>query len=245
MGTVVYSDLVSAAIGRDVWQNTTDLIVSSPFKFYIIQNQTQATPGTRCTPHPLRSASPKRTATAAYHTTSALVTATITPTPLATFHTWHLQNASNTHDATGNTNINFVALTTTYLHSHTVVILTDATVGCDTTTALGKASSKQTNRHTPTNVSNVNHATTLGHELLDPTNTTITTCTVPYSMIATPTPMPKPHDTAFRNFINKINSALPYLEACGLLLIVWKVGKFFRTKLQMVRSKRSELPVVA
>lgn len=235
MGTVVYSDLVSAAIGHDVWQNTTDLIVSSPFEFYIIENQTQVTPGIRCTPHPLRSASPKKTATAAYHTTSALVTATITPTPLATFHTWHLQNASNIHDATGNTNVNFVALTTSYLHSHTVVILTDATVGCDTTTALGKASSKQTNRHMPTNVANVNHATTRGHESLDPTNTTIINCT---------TPMPKPHDTAFRSFINRINSALPYLEACGLLLIVWKVGKFFHTKIQMVRSKRSELPVV-
>jgi hypothetical protein len=63
-------------------------------------------------------------------------------------------------------------------------------------------------------------------------------------MTTTPTPTPKPRDTAFRHFINNINSALPYLEACGLLVIVWNVGKFIQAKIQKCRRRRSGLPVI-
>ena len=52
--------------------------------------------------------------------------------------------------------------------------------------------------------------------------------------------MPKPRDTAFSHFINKVK---PYLEVCGILDIVWNVGKFVHVKIQMFRSKRSRLRV--
>ncbi|GAB7334440.1 hypothetical protein MBLNU13_g06443t1 [Cladosporium sp. NU13] len=255
--SLAFAITLSAAIGHDVWQNTTDLILASPFERYIFENQPKATPCTRRMPRPLRSATSDRRATAAYHTTSALVATaptTITPTPLAQLHIWYLQNATHTQVATGLTGANLVALTTTYLHSHTVVILSDATPSSDVTpAALGKASTKQTNRHTATNASTVklsnntvfhSHATTLDHESLGPTITTIITRTSPCNITTPPTPMPKPRDTAFGHFVDKINSALPYLEACGLLDIVWNVGKFFHTKIQTFRSKRSKLPVV-
>jgi hypothetical protein len=101
---------VSAAIGRDVWQNTTNLIFSSPFEYYNIENHPKATLHTRHVPQTTRAVVSNRGATTAQHTTSVLIATapdTITPEaryPLATTQTWPSSGATNDHDATGHTN---------------------------------------------------------------------------------------------------------------------------------------------
>jgi hypothetical protein len=192
---------VSAAIGRDVWQNTTNLIFSSPFEYYNIENHPKATLCTRHVPQTIRAVVSNRGTTAAQHTTSALITTapnTITPKtpyPLTTTHTWSSSDATNAHDATGHT-----------IHSDSNL------------EASGNAS--------------INHA-----------NKTIVIWTVPSGVTPTQTPTttPTPRDTGFRHFIN---SASPYLEACGSLVVVWSVGKFTYAKIQRYRGQRSSLPVI-
>lgn len=201
-------------------------------------------------------------ATATYHASSALLstaTSNITPkapTPLATTQAWSMPNATNAQHATGHRNhtvTNPEALTFTYPHSHTTHISPNANLGGGIAKVPVTTSTKQKSRHAAIEISTASlptatilsfNATASNNGPLNHTNTTTITWTLPCSMMTTtPTPMPKPRDKAFRHFINNINSALPYLEACGLLVIVWNVGKFIQAKIQRCRRKRSGLPV--
>jgi hypothetical protein len=210
----------------------------------------------------VKSVVPDRRATATQTTTSvSIATAPIkstpkAPTPLATFRNWPSPNAANAHHATGHAGINLDTLMSTDPHSHTMNILPIANLGGDTARAFGNASIKQTDRQDaatsmsgtslPTFATVASNSTASSHRPTT-TNAKATTIiwTVPScSTTTTPTPAPKPRDTAFRQFINNINSALPYLEACGLLVIVWNVGKFILAKIQKYRGIRPRLPVV-
>lgn len=168
-----------------------------------------------------------------------------------------MPNATNAQHATGHRNHTVTspeALTFTYPHSRTTHISPNANLGGDIAKAPGTASTKQKSRYAATEMSTASlptvttlspNATSSNNRPLNHNNATTITWTVPCSMMTTtPTPTPKPRDTAFRHFINNINSALPYLEACGLLVVVWNVGKFIQAKIQKCRRRRSGLPVI-
>ena len=52
-------------------------------------------------------------------------------------------------------------------------------------------------------------------------------------------------NTGSRNILDKLNTALPYIEACGLVAIVWEISKSVHAKIQAGRSKRSSLSTSA
>lgn len=260
---VIYSDLVSAAIGHDLWKNTNNVILASSPERYNIENQPKATFYTRHMSRAFTSAVSGPKATATYHGTSAPIATgppTITPkapTPLATTQAWSMPNATNAQYATDHRIHIFTSpetLTPTYPHSFSTPILTNADLSGGRAKASSNAQAKQMSRHAATEMSTASlfttvttfcpNATSCNARPLNHTNTTIIAWTVPYSKAsATPTPMPKSRDASFRHFIGNINSALPYLEACGLLVIVWNVGVFVQAKIKKCRGKRSSLPV--
>lgn len=75
--------------------------------------------------------------------------------------------------------------------------------------------------------------TTSHHQvLIDGTNTTFVLSTM--LSIKAPTTSA---ETRFHRVINKINTVLPYIDACGLFVVLWEIGKFVHAKVRAHRSK--------
>jgi len=230
------------------------MIIASPFECQPIENQPKATLCTRHVPQTRRSAiSYGRVAATRYTTSASIDPVSTATTPSATTQACRLSNATDSHDATrppSHASAILAAPKSTYSHSYRVSIpATTSPRGAMTKAFFGNASIQQTSRHIATSMGShkitpiSSNITSTDHRLTNHTNTiTIIVWTVP-NITTTPTSSPTPRDTTFRHFINTTNSALPYLEACGLLVIIWNVGKFIHAKIQRYRGKACKFPV--
>jgi hypothetical protein len=253
---------VSAAVGRDVWQNTTKLICFSPFEYYNIENHPRVTLHTHHVPQTFKSVVSNQRATRTPYITSAPAVTTSTtitpkaPSPLTTSRIRLLPDATKVDYATGHTKFtstNFKVWLSAYPHSYATHNLLSTNLGDDMISASGNASIKQTSEIADPNMSAMSPPTTVTvfspnttsseHTPINHANTTIVVWTGLSSATTTPTPTPtpKPRDTSFRHFIS---SASPYLEACSFLVVVWGVGKFACAKILRYRGQRSNLPVI-
>lgn len=76
------------------------------------------------------------------------------------------------------------------------------------------------------------NTTSPNYLLIDYANATVVVWTEPVNATTVAT------QTKLRQLVNNINTVLPYIEACGLLAVVWEISKFVHARIQ-ARRRRS------